>query len=83
MLLVLEKLLEADPEGRVDCFGLTDGANPVDPATICGCVSTTVLGGTVSWRTLHIFSSNTVTLCECGHILQMFFHAIGICGLDL
>ena len=42
--MVLEELVEADPPGRVGCFGLTDGAGPVTPVTICGCVSTTVLG---------------------------------------
>ena len=59
MLLVLEKLLEANPEGRVDCFGLTDGANPVDPATICGCVSTTVLG------ILEIKNNNIIIIKNC------------------
>ena len=44
VLMVLEKLLEADPPGRVGYFGLTDGAGTFAPATICGCVSTTVLG---------------------------------------
>ena len=44
MLMVLEELLEADPLGRVGCFDLTDGAGLVAPATICGYVSTTVLG---------------------------------------
>ena len=46
MLIVLEEVLEADPPGCVGCFGPTAGAGPVAPVTICGCVSTTVLG----WR---------------------------------
>ena len=44
VLLVLEELLEADSPGHVGCFGLTDGADAVANATICGCVSTIVLG---------------------------------------
>ena len=42
--MVLDELLEADPPGRVGCFDLTDGAGPVAPGTMCGCVSTTVMG---------------------------------------
>ena len=43
VLMMLEELLDVDPPGRVSSFGLTDGAGPVDRATICDCVSTTVL----------------------------------------
>ena len=43
VLMVFEEPLEADPKGCVGSFGLTDGAGPVAPATICGCVRTTVL----------------------------------------
>ena len=35
------------------------------------------------WRTLHICSSISVTLCECEHILQMFIKGLNLAILVL